>query len=116
LTDPDLKAGYARQLWFYKYLVYKNLASASGLKIGRDVYHLAHTRVQSVFYSFRKPKEDFENKLEITDGADPMQFIRESEVLLAEMIGQLLDPELPFRQTSDKQVCEYCDFRGICNR
>jgi CRISPR/Cas system-associated exonuclease Cas4 (RecB family) len=116
LSDPELKAGYARQLWFYKYLVYKNLADEKGLQLGEKKYRLADTQVQSAFYSFRKPTEIFKNELEIIDVVDSVQFIRESEILLAEMIGNLLNPEIPFRQTKDKRICVYCDFRGICNR
>ena len=116
LTSADLKAGYARQLWFYKYLVYKNLATSEGLILGQDTYRLAGSLVQSGFYSFREPTKVFENQLEITDTDDPQAFIEESEVLLRQMIATLLNAEVPFTQTKDLTVCEFCDFRGICAR
>ena len=115
-TSADLKAGYARQLWFYKYLVYKNLAANEGLTLGEQTYRAADTRVQSGFYSFREPTKVFENQLEITETDDPQTFIAESEALLREIISELLNPDSPFVQTSDVKVCEYCDFRGICAR
>ncbi len=115
-ADTALKAGYARQLWLYKYLVYKTMAGKEGLTIGTTTYHLSASKVQSGFYSFRKPTQLFENQLEITDATDPRVFIAESEALLAEIIAQLVDPAIPFVQTNDRTVCEYCDFRGICNR
>ena len=49
LSSADLKAGYARQLWFYKYLVYKNLENPSGLTLGEQTYLAHDTRVQSRF-------------------------------------------------------------------
>lgn len=116
LTSSDLKAGYARQLWFYKYLVYKNLASIDGLLLHEGTFRITDTRVQSGFYSFREPTKVFENQLEITDTDDPQAFIEESEALLREMIAALLNPEVPFAQTQDIKVCEYCDFKGICAR
>ncbi len=116
LTSADLKAGYARQLWFYKYLVYKNLATQEGLVLGQDTYRMAGSLVQSGFYSFREPTKEFVNQLEITDTDDPQAFIEESEALLREMIATLLNPKVPFAQTLDVSVCEFCDFRGICAR
>lgn len=116
LTSADLKAGYARQLWFYKYLVYRNLATQEGLVLGQETYRLAGSLVQSGFYSFREPTKVFENQLEITDTDDPQAFIEESEALLRHMIAALLNPEVPFTQTLDMTVCEFCDFRGICAR
>jgi hypothetical protein len=116
LTSSDQKAGYARQLWFYKYLVYKKLATDEGLILGQDTYRLAGSLVQSGFYSFREPTKMFENQLEITDTDNPQAFIEESEALLREMIATLLNPEVPFMQTKDVRVCEFCDFRGICAR
>ena len=116
LTSADLKAGYARQLWFYKYLVYKNLATPEGLTLGQETYHLSESRVQAGFYSFREPTKIFENQLEITDTDDPQAFIEESEALLRKMIAELLNPESAFVQTPDVKICEFCDFRGICAR
>ncbi|WP_373515953.1 PD-(D/E)XK nuclease family protein [Persicitalea sp.] len=116
LASADLKAGYARQLWFYKYLVYKNLATPEGLTLGEQNYRVADSRVQSGFYSFREPTKIFENQLEITETDDPQTFIAESEALLREIISELLNPDSPFVQTSDVKVCEYCDFKGICSR
>ncbi|MPR36894.1 PD-(D/E)XK nuclease family protein [Salmonirosea aquatica] len=116
LTSAELKAGYARQLWFYKYLVYKNVANPEGLSLGEETYRLPDSRVQSGFYSFREPTKMFENQLEITDTDDPQAFIEESETLLRQMITDLLNPDLPFTQTRDIKLCEYCDFRGICAR
>lgn len=35
---------------------------------------------------------------------------------LIELIGKMLDPEVPFSRTDDLKTCSYCDFRPICGR
>jgi CRISPR/Cas system-associated exonuclease Cas4 (RecB family) len=38
------------------------------------------------------------------------------EHLLQELIGELINPDLPFKQTEDEKNCNWCDFKTICNR
>ncbi|TDB64557.1 PD-(D/E)XK nuclease family protein [Arundinibacter roseus] len=114
--DPALKAGYARQLWLYKYLVYKALEQPEGLVLGEQTYRSANVQVQAGFYSFRNPTKTFENQLEITDSPNAAQFIAESEKLIQEIVAELLNPESKFTQTTDRSMCQYCDFKGICAR
>jgi CRISPR/Cas system-associated exonuclease Cas4 (RecB family) len=116
LSDSTLKAGYARQLWLYKYLVYRQMGESSGLQLADTTYTLADSKVQSGFYSFRAPDKIFENMLEITASVDPHVFIKESEELLQIIIGDLLNKETFFTKTNDLEVCKYCDFKGICGR
>ena len=35
---------------------------------------------------------------------------------LKALFDQMRDPEIPFRRTSDENVCAYCDFKNICGR
>lgn len=35
---------------------------------------------------------------------------------LKEMLEEIVNPEIPFRMTSDKEYCKYCDFKSICGR
>ena len=35
---------------------------------------------------------------------------------LSKVMGTLYDQTIPFAQTSDRRVCEYCDYRQICHR
>ena len=32
------------------------------------------------------------------------------------LLDEIRDPEVPFRRTSDENVCTYCDFKNICGR
>ena len=43
-------------------------------------------------------------------------FIRAMDERLAELLGQMSDPDIPFRRTEDVSVCGYCDFKSICGR
>jgi ATP-dependent helicase/nuclease subunit B len=38
------------------------------------------------------------------------------ELLLRQMLSRIWDKNLPFGQTSDPKICEYCDFKQLCNR
>lgn len=44
------------------------------------------------------------------------QQLAEFEAHLVGLIGEILDPEVSFRQTDDEDQCTYCSFREICNR
>ena len=35
---------------------------------------------------------------------------------LAQLLGEIFDPAVPFEQTNVTERCKYCDFREICNR
>ncbi len=45
--------------------------------------------------------------------ADAMPAFRE---LLGDMLSELFDTTIPFRQVEDEKVCTYCPYRSICNR
>jgi ATP-dependent helicase/DNAse subunit B len=57
----------------------------------------------------------------IITGADKKRFVfsneffSEFEQALAEFIGGIFNEELPFAQTDDKKVCEYCSYNVVCN-
>lgn len=38
------------------------------------------------------------------------------EMILAQLLEIIIDPEVPFVQTSNVNNCQYCDFKDICNR
>jgi hypothetical protein len=116
LTDADSKAGYVRQLWLYQYLMYKKMLEPEGLVINGEKCQPEQFPVKAGFYSFRKPTELISSQLELVADGSHLSFVEESERLLTGLVSTLLDPEVPFRQTSDLKVCAYCDYRGICGR
>ena len=38
------------------------------------------------------------------------------ELVLARLLQNIFDPQQPFCQTIETDHCQYCDFKGICNR
>ena len=43
-------------------------------------------------------------------------FAAEMDERLEKLIGQIRDPDVPFRMTEDEGHCEWCDFKMICGR
>ncbi|WP_338868034.1 PD-(D/E)XK nuclease family protein [Spirosoma sp. SC4-14] len=109
-----------RQLWLYRYLALKNISEHGGLprdRAKRNIYPTANLPVEAGFYSFRDLKGGFKSN-PVTFGADdsPQQYIRDSEEILQLLIRRLLDTNEPFRKTDQIEMCQYCDFKGICGR
>ncbi|MBA3706990.1 MAG: PD-(D/E)XK nuclease family protein, partial [Bacteroidetes bacterium] len=42
--------------------------------------------------------------------------LNEFELQLKQLLKDIFDPAIPFSQTSELANCEYCSFKGICNR
>ena len=53
-----------------------------------------------------------ENKVKLTL-AEMLEF-GNSE--LSDILSEMFDPEMDFVQTEQKSVCEYCDFKALCQR
>ncbi|MDR2683713.1 MAG: PD-(D/E)XK nuclease family protein, partial [Dysgonamonadaceae bacterium] len=74
--------------------------------------------VPSLFYLQDAGKDDYSpvilhDKEEITD----FRLLDDVfQMLFLDKIQELFDRDIPFRQTDVVKNCEYCDFRGLCNR
>ena len=42
--------------------------------------------------------------------------LNEFEFQLQKLMSDIFNPDLPFKQTTEIENCEYCAFKGICNR
>ncbi|UHG93533.1 PD-(D/E)XK nuclease family protein [Spirosoma oryzicola] len=109
-----------RQLWLYRYLALKNINDHGGLPRDRakqNIYPATNLPVEAGFYSFRDLKGGFKSN-PVAFGTDdsPAQYITDSEALLKALIQKMLDGAEPFRKTDQIEVCQYCDFKGICGR
>lgn len=47
---------------------------------------------------------------------DVRPFLEEFEIGLREMLEEMYDPNVPFTQTKDTDICRYCSYREICYR
>ena len=50
----------------------------------------------------------------IVEDVEPL--LPEFDQHLKMMLNELFDPNVPFDQTTDTELCRYCSFRGICYR
>jgi CRISPR/Cas system-associated exonuclease Cas4 (RecB family) len=91
----DKKKDKLFQLLFYAFLYQKKYKPAQKSELG--IYSL---RMRS--NGLMEPKlPDDENYF---------------EAYLTGLIREIFDPSLSFEQTSDEQICSYCDYKDICNR
>ncbi|MCU0325277.1 MAG: PD-(D/E)XK nuclease family protein [Spirosomaceae bacterium] len=111
LLDPDKDK--FRQLWLYQYLMLKAMKSKT-LEIADQ--KLENYDVKAKIYSFRNIKENLEVDIEFTENQSIDDFIDSSESLLTDFATELLNPHISFTQTNDLEVCDRCDFKGICGR
>lgn len=51
-----------------------------------------------------------------TDDVLTSETIHTFEEKLRTVIAEMLNPEIPFAKTADKERCKYCDFKNICQR
>lgn len=110
----DVQKDKARQLWMYQYLVYKKMLQNKGLQFEKEWIDGTNTKVVAGFYSFRNLEGGFiENKLHL---GTPEEFVVQTETHLRKLVTDLFDPEQPFKKTSDKKICEWCDYRKLCGR
>ncbi len=91
------------QLLTYAWLYYKNHA-----KTGETIQtgNITLRRISAGFMKVKLPGGQ-----EI--GAESIAIF---EDILLELVGTIMDPEVPFRQAEKVEQCRYCPFTSICNR
>lgn len=101
----DINYNKQLQLFIYVWLVYKNKPE-----------YLKQLQPGIIpFKKFlKKPKQIVgANKQDLEFGVDLMN---DMENYLSSFVGQIVDVSKPFGQTEDLKICEFCDYKGICNR
>ncbi len=112
LQNPKL--GKLRQLWFYKFIVTKQLLTNELQNLQQAVS--GHETIEAKIYSFRNLKENLAATITFDPSETPKQFVESSEQVLAEIVTAMFDETQPFSQTEDTEQCKFCDFKGICGR
>jgi hypothetical protein len=112
LIDPDKEK--LRQLWLYQYIMLKSIVQDKGFVLGGE--RLDNHEVKAKIYSFRNMNENLEVNLSFNDKPTIFGFIEKSEEILTDLIREMLNPTIPFVQTTNMVICERCDFKGICGR
>lgn len=92
------------QLFLYAWMVYKNQMAQAG-------------EIRPGIIPFKKFQKQ---PSYITQNKSPLifspQLFDEFELKLKEFIARIFNEAIPFSQTDDEKVCEYCDYKLICNR
>lgn len=114
LIKPDWDK--IRQLWLYKYIFLKEQANGnSPLNVNLESENL---ELATGIYSFRNNKEGFmEGPRYFSHEFETVEeFIEISEGIIGQFLAKLLDKTSKFIMTTDLKSCEYCVYKGICNR
>ncbi len=96
-TDPKRKPIF--QLYFYALLHNLNF----GNKPVRTGFYIARSLGKGVSW--------IENGAPVSE-----ENILNFRTLLKGILDEIMNPEIPFSQTSDIKRCEFCDYKIICNR
>ena len=91
------------QLLIYKYLY------AKSNNIGTEEIEsaiIALLKVNKVFYPLVNQSETFND----------FNLIQNCDTFFEEVFRELLNPDIPFVQTTDDAKCKYCDYISICKR
>ena len=48
--------------------------------------------------------------------ADKDDYLQKFSAILIDIIERIFDKDQAFEQTSDQDICKYCDYKGICGR
>ncbi len=98
--SDNKKYSKAFQIIFYKYLYVKSL-------------NIEADSIEAGIISLRNLSAGFLN-FDIKSGTE--NIIEDFEDLLKSIIDEIFDLKTNFSQTSDTDVCKYCDYKNICNR
>ncbi|MCF8332288.1 MAG: PD-(D/E)XK nuclease family protein [Bacteroidales bacterium] len=101
-TMEELKSGEIIQVLFYDW-IYSKMKKTDDHHEGGIVL-LANPKAHSIFFKYKK---DYGINSAIRSSFEKIMFMK---------IEELLDPEVPLKQTDDLEKCEHCDFNTICNR
>lgn len=97
--NKDHKKGKAVFQFFLYDRLLRNESDFSSLHIQNSMYAV---------------KEIFKEELEANDLHE--ELYSQIDERLKALMEEIINPEIPFRMTSDKEHCKYCDFKTICGR
>jgi ATP-dependent helicase/DNAse subunit B len=102
------KAAFQTMLYAYVYLQ----QNASGVQIVQPGL-LNRKNLFAATFKFGHEMGKARNRVLVKDVRPLMN---EFELHLKDLLNELFDPEIPFRQTQYKSTCSYCSFKELCHR
>ena len=114
LFDPQKKDRPKAIMQVFMYaMIYSQINHPKSLCPG--IYHLRDLfKIQfdwSVIHEIKMDKKRVEQPI-----YDFAPYIQEFTDTFNKCIQEIFNPEIPFKQTENTQICEYCDFATICKR
>lgn len=104
LFQQDNKYSYAFQLFFYGYIFNKKLTQNQ-----LPVY------LENIF--LKQLNSEKNSIIKLNDNyLNVKDFHNEFESLLIQLFEEMLNEQIPFKQTEEIKNCEYCDFNVICKK
>ncbi|MBA4056616.1 MAG: PD-(D/E)XK nuclease family protein, partial [Marivirga sp.] len=88
-------------------LLYKTNAPSEGYKIVPGLINRMNLFDKNFQFGLKVGKTYVED-------VDPL--LGEFELHLRKLLEELFDPEVPFDQTTDTEICRFCPYEGICYR
>lgn len=72
----------------------------------------------ALFFVHKSNSEDYDPVIEFNRErvTDFKTYEEEFEKVLRQVLDELFDPQIPFRQTANEKRCEYCDYRLLCGK
>ena len=114
LFDPQKRDRPKAIMQVFMYaMIYSQINHPKSLCPG--IYHLRDLfKIQfdwSIIHEIKTEKKRIEQTI-----YDFSPYIQEFTDTFNKCIQEIFNPEIPFKQTENTQICEYCDFATICKR
>ena len=103
ITTSERRPSYIFQIFLYAYVV-----------VGEQLRPVS----PALFFVHKSHAEDYDptvrfNKECVTDFGKLKEDFGKA---LRQVLNELFDPEIPFRQTSEPKLCTYCDYKQLCGK
>lgn len=104
----------ALQLLIYKYLYLKGHPTLQPEQVTAAIHGLRYT--SGIEFCLTKASPTKADTDADSSFLDDSTFITDMEAMLEAVVDEMLDPTIPFSQTTDDKKCGYCEFKTICSR
>lgn len=104
----------ALQLLLYQYMYLKSTESAKDDNVQGTIHALKYSH--QIEFQLKKSTTNSKEKDETVPFLESDNFIEDMEKMLSAIVEEIMDTELPFVQTDDKEKCKNCSFKEICRR
>ncbi len=104
----------ALQLLLYQYMYLKNTKYKSTDNLQCTIHSLKYSH--QIEFPLKKPTANSKEKDKVPPFLGPGTFIEDMEKMLNAVVEEIMDTEMPFVQTDDKDKCKNCPFTEICRR